>query len=395
MDFTLRQKLNENSEVTIGRKEDCTIFLPDSHRRVSRHHAIATKEKGDFFIEDGDGKGKPSLYGTWVNGKLIPPFTKIKLNKDDVITIIYFELRLDEPVRDLSKELAIQATNIEQTYQEKDVFGRSKLKQALNRINLEIKHQEFTAVMGPSGCGKSTLLKILSNNLKPTKGEVYVHGYRSSTKFNVLKRKIGYVPQDDIVHKELSVEKTLYYAAKLRMGDEVDKQLIEHKIIEVLFDRKDLQKIYQQKVKSLSGGQRKRVSIALELLTDPSILFLDEPTSPLDPETIHEFLMRLNRLKEEKGITIIMVTHKPEDLKFVDKVIFLASGGYHVFYGSPSKMMEHFACEDILKIYKRLSGKTDKAEKADRTEGIRISNTGITPGLKGKKAIVRFPQRGT
>ncbi|NJO01455.1 MAG: ATP-binding cassette domain-containing protein [Bacteroidia bacterium] len=141
-------------------------------------------------------------------------------------------------------------------------------------------------------------------------------------------------------------------------GGDTQEETIGVKIEDVLkslFTKEDIEKIYYEKVKKLSGGQRKRVSIAVELLNNPSILFLDEPTSPLDPETIKEFLTRIRDLTQ-KGATVVMVTHKPEDLKYVDKVIFLAAGGHLVYYGAPNEsLQEHFETEDVLEIYQSIS----------------------------------------
>ena len=144
--------------------------------------------------------------------------------------------------------------------------------------------------MGPSGCGKSTLLRALNGDFPATEGKVYIHDMELYGNYDYLKRLIGYVPQDDIVHKELSVENSLYYAAKLRLSSDVSKEDIWFKINEVLTNLNiNDSEIRKRKVKDLSGGQRKRVSIAVELLTDPSILFLDEPTSPLDPKLLKIF----------------------------------------------------------------------------------------------------------
>ena len=162
---------------------------------------------------------------------------------------------------------------------------------------------------------------------------------------------MGYVPQDDIVHHELSVEQSLFYAAKLRLSGDVSQEDIREKISEVL---KNLNigdpEIRKRRVGDLSGGQRKRVSIAVELLTDPSILFLDEPTSPLDPETIEEFLMCLKNLAS-KGTTILMVTHKPDDLYYVDNVLFLSKGGFLTYYGSKTGYLDFFGAKNVIEVY--------------------------------------------
>jgi ABC-type multidrug transport system ATPase subunit/pSer/pThr/pTyr-binding forkhead associated (FHA) protein len=333
----------------IGRSSEADIKVDDP--TVSRKHARLYQEGTEFWIED-----LQSTNGTFLNGERI--FGKVKLKETDTIYVGLHQFKFNEKPKDLNKEPAIQAINVEKVY---GVNAKGE-KLGLQLLSFEVPKQEFVALMGPSGCGKSTLLKALNGDNPATSGRVLIHGLELEANYNFLKRKIGYVPQDDIVHKELSVEKSLYYAAKLRMGDGVSEDVIAQKINEVLdslnINRPDIR---TKKVGSLSGGQRKRVSIAVELLNSPSILFLDEPTSPLDPETIEEFLKCIKSLTE-KGTTVIMVTHKPEDLNYVDKVIFLTTKGYHAYYGDKGeKVLNYFSAKDIIGIYALLS-KDDKVK---------------------------------
>jgi ABC-type multidrug transport system ATPase subunit len=211
--------------------------------------------------------------------------------------------------------------------------------------------------MGPSGCGKSTLLKALTGDNPATGGKVFLFGLNLIEHYKLLKKKIGYVPQEDITHRDLTVYETLYYAAKLRLDQSTTDKEIKDRINEVLSALNiNNDNIIKTRVKSLSGGQRKRVSIAVELLNKPSILFLDEPTSPLDPETIEEFLKCIQALCR-KGTTVIMVTHKPEDLNFADRLIFMGSNGYHVYDGSKEKILPYFQKSHIVEIYTLLSQK--------------------------------------
>lgn len=246
-----------------------------------------------------------------------------------------------------SPQLSIRAQDITK------IYPGGKI--GLQQMSLEIAEKSFVALMGPSGCGKSTLLKCLNGDSPATYGEVYINGLSLIDNYELVKKSIGYVPQDDIIHKELSVYKTLYYAAKLRLPDGTSQKEIDRRIDKVLHSLKLEQKnIRSTRVKDLSGGQRKRVSIAVELLTEPSILFLDEPTSPLDPETIDSFLSSLRDLAAE-GTTIIMVTHKPEDLNYVDEVVFLGVKGHLVYKGSPDEIVQHFDCEHIVGVYSKMS----------------------------------------
>ena len=234
----------------------------------------------------------------------------------------------------IPKEIAITAIDISKKFSNKKV--------ALNPISFSIFKGDFIAILGPSGCGKSVMLKVLNGFGPATSGKVEFFGKDLYKNYENLKELIGYVPQDDIVHSELSVKEALYFAYQLRNKSKVDDYIIYNKINEVLSELNLLPKdILNQQVGSLSGGQRKRISIAIELLSDPKVLFLDEPTSPLDPETIEEFLNSLKKLTQ-KGTTIIMVTHKPEDLNFVDRVMWLGTGGYLAYYGGKDKLFNKY-----------------------------------------------------
>ena len=221
--------------------------------------------------------------------------------------------------------------------------------------------------MGPSGCGKSTLLKALNGDSPSTSGTVYIHGLSLRENYNLLKQKIGYVPQDDTIHYELSVEETLYMAAKLRLPDDTSDDKIKLRIVEVLASLNFDDDVRRKKVGGLSGGQRKRICIAVELLSSPTILFLDEPTSPLDPETIEEFLISLKKLAQN-GTTIVMVTHKPEDLNYADQVIFMAAKGYFVYYGPKAGLTEKFNADHIIKVYTKCGDKEKGKDKEENKE---------------------------
>jgi ABC-type multidrug transport system ATPase subunit/pSer/pThr/pTyr-binding forkhead associated (FHA) protein len=337
----LGELLRTKSQVTIGRDKGCDIVIRSL--AVSRQHVRVSRTNGGYTVEDLD-----STNGTFVNGQRIRGTTS--LGPSDTVAIGPMSYTLDAMPTDLRQHTAIVAENVEKTYPNGNI--------GLRPTAIKIRAREFVAVMGPSGCGKSTLLKALNGDNPASSGTVYVHGLELREHFDRLKRNIGYVPQDDIVHRELTVEQSLYYAAKLRLASDVTRAEIDARIDEVLSSLNiNDQHTRSQRISSLSGGQRKRVSIAVELLNEPSILFLDEPTSPLDPETIDEFLKCIKRLAE-RVTTIVMVTHKPEDLQYVDKVIFLATGGYLVFLGERKRILDYFDKTSIVEIYALLSDRS-------------------------------------
>lgn len=330
--------LEVKSEITIGRSKDADIILPQL--TITRHHAAIRKtDKGGYMIRDLGSKN-----GTFVNGKRITEETP--LSEHDDILIGAYKFRLRRPAEDIRRQMAIGADGLTRTVNN----GKIAI---LRNLSFKIPAREFVAIMGPSGCGKSTLLKALNGDFPATAGKVSIHGLELHKHYDYLKRLIGYVPQDDIVHRELSVEDSLYYAAKLRLSADVSNEDIRQKIDEVLHNLHiGDPEIRRRPVGDLSGGQRKRVSIAVELLTDPSILFLDEPTSPLDPETIEDFLMCLQRLAEN-GTTVLMVTHKPDDLYYVDNIMFLSKGGHLTYYGEKSGYLDFFDAKNVIEVYSK------------------------------------------
>ncbi len=218
--------------------------------------------------------------------------------------------------------------------------------------------------MGPSGCGKSTLLKSLNGISKRSSGNIHLFDLSLDKHFNYFKNQIGYVPQDDVVHPQLTVYQSIYFAAKLRLKNKNDN-FIKERINELLCQLK-IDKIRNNLNSAISGGQRKRVCIAIELLTHPMLLLLDEPTSPLDPQSIEEFMGILNSLKNE-NTTIIMVTHKPEDLHYADEVIFLSKDGKLAYKGKTTDYLRHFKVSSTIEVYSKLSSESTWENSGTKT----------------------------
>jgi ABC-type multidrug transport system ATPase subunit/succinate dehydrogenase hydrophobic anchor subunit len=222
----------------------------------------------------------------------------------------------------------------------------------LNDISLVIPARSFVAIVGSSGTGKSTLMDAL-NGLRPAhEGMVLYNGedyYRDPAAFSA---QLGYVPQDNIVHNDLTVERALYYAARMRLPGDFTKQQIGQRIDEVL---EDVEMMDQRAmlISKLSGGQRKRVSIALELLARPSIFFLDEPTSGLDPGLDRKMMFLLRRLAD-RGHTIVLATHITSNIAMCDYVCFLAQGGRMAYFGPPDEATRYFHTADFADIYSAL-----------------------------------------
>ena len=337
---------NNKDMIIVGRDSSCDLRINDT--RISRRHASIKKISNDkFLLKDLD-----SLNGIYVNGSKVNGSRTI--SKKDNIFLGKYLLKIDGRAKDLSDELAISAIGIEKVYP-----NQKKGKKALHKMDISVPSRSLLAIMGPSGCGKSTLLKSLNGESPPTKGKVLIFNQDLISNYEYLKTQIGYVPQDDIVHKQLTVEQSLYFAAKLRIAN-INNDDINIKIDQILSEL-NISHIKKNLISDISGGQRKRVSIAIELLTDPMLLFLDEPTSPLDPQTIEDFLNILKKLSEN-GTTVIMVTHKPEDLDYMDEVIFMAdnNGGKIVYYGDSTKYKDYFNVNNAVSVFSQISGGNSK-----------------------------------
>ena len=228
----------------------------------------------------------------------------------------------------------------------------------LQELSLTVKPGELVAIAGGSGAGKTTLLETLAGLQPPSAGQVWhdgvIRGARPS-----MDARIGYVPQDDIIHLEMPLRRTLRYAARLRMPAGTSAAEADRVVEETMRDL-DLADRADVPVRALSGGQRKRASIAVELLTRPSLFFLDEPTSGLDPSTAAD-VMRLLRTLSRRGVTVVLTTHEPAGIDKCDRVIFLARDGHLAFSGSPTDARSYFGVRDLAEVYERLAGKTPRS----------------------------------
>lgn len=222
----------------------------------------------------------------------------------------------------------------------------------LHDVSLTIPRSSFVAVVGSSGVGKSTLMYALSGIRPARHGTVLYNGYDYYRSLDTFSNELGYVPQDDIIHRRLRVKRALYYAAKMRLPADFTSAQIKQRINEVLQDV-EMEYRADAMVYKLSGGERKRISIALELLANPSIFFLDEPTSGLDPGLDYR-MMHLLRNLANKGRTIVLVTHTIMNIDVCDYICFLARGGRIAYYGPPAEAKNYFGTANFAEIYTRL-----------------------------------------
>jgi len=234
-----------------------------------------------------------------------------------------------------------------------DVSRRVGGRQILHKLSLSVEPGELVAIAGGSGAGKTTLLEILAGLQPPTTGELRHDGVDRQARASA-DSVVGFVPQDDIIHLEMPLRRTLRYAALLRLPAGTSAAEAEE-IVEQTLQDLDLADRADVPVRALSGGQRKRASIAVELLTRPRLFFLDEPTSGLDPSTAAD-VMRLLRRLSQRGVTIVLTTHEPAGIDRCDRVVFLARDGHLAFTGSPAAARRYFGVENLAEVYERLAG---------------------------------------
>lgn len=243
--------------------------------------------------------------------------------------------------------------------------GRGEMAhRVLDDVSFRVEPGELVAIVGGSGAGKTTLLEALAGVRPADDGTVCFDGIDVSKDRELLRHGLGYVPQDDIIHSELPLESTLRYAARLRLPTDTSRAEVDRRIDDALRDL-DLAERASVRVAALSGGQRKRASIAVELLTQPRVFFLDEPTSGLDPATSAGLLTNLRRLADH-GATIVLTTHAVQDLQACDRVLFLASGGRLAYAGPLADAMDWFGVDSVEAIYVALAESATPDEWAAR-----------------------------
>ncbi|MDA0838692.1 MAG: ABC transporter ATP-binding protein [Planctomycetota bacterium] len=233
----------------------------------------------------------------------------------------------------------------------KSVSFRAGGNEILKKISLSFHPGQITAIIGPSGSGKSTLLKCLTTTVEPSDGKAFLGAQDLAEIKEDYRQKLGYVPQDDVLHRELSVESAFYYSARLRLDPDLTEVDIQIRI-GVLAALLGLAERQSHKISKLSGGQRKRVNIGIELLADPAILILDEPASGLDPGT-EEDLLKFLQILAEQGRTIVLTTHSMEFLDVADRIVLLMDG-YMIFAGDLKNLLEHFGIVHIADVFKAI-----------------------------------------
>ncbi len=345
--------LRQQPTLSLGRSPDNDLVL--DHPSISRYHARIARvgQQDQFFIED-----LKSSNGTLVNDQLIEPGKPFPLLPGNTVRIGPIKFVFAPEVlhtTDESRDLRLDALHLNQ------VVGKGV--NLLQDISLAVYPREFVAVVGVSGAGKSTFMNALSGFKPASDGRVMVNSTDLYKNYNAYRTDIGYVPQDDIIHRELPVGRALDYVARLRLPADTSADE-RQKIVREEMETLGLAERANVPVGALSGGQRKRVSIGVERITRPGLFFLDEATSGLDPGTENQ-LMRMLRQLADQGQTILLITHATKNVVLCDLVIFLAKGGYLAYFGPPDQALAHFGVKDFDEIYEKLINEKSPKEWAE------------------------------
>ncbi|MFV8320238.1 FHA domain-containing protein [Mycobacterium sp. 23] len=331
----------DQATVSIGRAPQNTVVLHDL--LVSRRHALLRRSGADWELIDNH-----SANGTYVNGTRI---TRALIKPTDIVGIGHQLLHLS------GERLVEYVDTGDISYQAAHLHVETPGgKVLLDDVSFVLPQRSLLAVVGPSGAGKSTLLGALTGFRPATTGTVRYDDRDLYDNYPELRHRIGFVPQDDILHTPLTVRRALNYAARLRFPHDVTATERQHRIDEVLTEL-GLATHADQRIDSLSGGQRKRTSVALELLTKPSLLFLDEPTSGLDPGYEKSVMQTLRTLADD-GRSVVVVTHNIAHLNMCDRLLVLAPGGRLAYFGPPQQALAYFGCTDFADLFILLENDT-------------------------------------
>lgn len=335
--------LSQKTITLVGRNPACDIVV-DNPMVSEKHFHIIYDEK-TCFIED-----LHSINGTYVNNRKI---RRAELKDYDRISIPSAAYTFyDKKLLFSTSAAGIQIDAVGVCKEVYDRKSRGKIS-LVNNVSFRIKAGDFVAIVGGSGTGKSTLLDCINGIRPATDGDIYYDTNSYYDNIKSYKEVIGYVPQKDIMHDDLTVEEGLYYTARLRMRSSMFKDEVRERVKQAIADVR-LTGREKVKISSLSGGQRKRVSIAMELLSDPKVIFLDEPTSGLSPDLDLEMMGLLKELAK-KGRTIVVITHAMENLDKCDKIAFLGRNGKLCFYGDHKDIFRYFNRKSYSRIFAALS----------------------------------------
>jgi len=334
-------RLTADRTLVVGR--DATADIVIDTPNVSRFHAQLSSSDGGIVVED-----LGSTNGTWVNGSRVEGPTPVGPDDDLRFGPHRLQFNADLSVEGGLEQGGVNGVRLDAHKIVRKVGPKNKPITVVDRVSFSILPGEMVAVMGPSGAGKTSVLTTLAGYTPPSAGGVYLDGLSLYRHYDVFRNAVGYVPQEDVMHRTLTAAEVLYYQAKLEFPPEVTDDEIDARITTVL-QQLDLDRVRDSIVgdenrRGMSGGQRKRLNVAMEMLSEPSLLILDEPTSGLDARSAME-LIRQCRSLASGGRTVVMTVHQPRQEAFdlFDKVLLLTTGGKVAFFGPPEQVRAYFS----------------------------------------------------
>ena len=342
---SVRDRVSLDHGLTVGRQSIPGQIVLD-HPNVSRRHAAFEIADGTVVLRDLGGTN-----GTYVNGKRLRG--ACRLIQGDRIDIGPFQLTFDGAAltkvgRVGNVELLVRGVS----YDVRHRHTGGVPKRILQSANLHILPSEFVAIIGANGSGKSTLMNIMAGRVLPSEGTVLLNNTDLHVNFQALKHDIAFVPQQDVLHEQLTLRQALDYTAQLRLPPDTTVEQ-RHAAVNDAARSVDLLDRLDQRIGALSGGQQKCASLASEVLNRPSLLLLDEVTSGLDESTDGQIMRLLRRLADD-GVTVIVITHTLANVpEFCDKVICMGRGGQPTFVGTPSEVLEFFAVRRLGDVFDR------------------------------------------
>lgn len=334
----------QSQVMKIGRRPDNDIVVADLG--VSKQHAeLRRTPTGRYSIID-----LGSHNGTYVNGSRV---NQAELNEEDIIAIGHATFRL------VGGELIEYIDDGRATFEAHDlqvvVNNNGEKKVLLDGITFPLPERSMMAVIGPAGSGKTTLLNALTGKRQATSGNVYYDFRDLYDNYDELRQRIGFVPQDSVTHDQLTAQSALNYAAKLRFPSDTAPDERSHRVGEVL-DELSMTEHKDKQIHNLSGGQKKRVNIGLELLTQPTLVFLDEPTSPLDPHLKRQMFEQMREMANadsERGQSVVVITHDvgSDLIGKCDRLLVLQPGGKMAYFGPPAEGLRYFKANDWADVF--------------------------------------------
>ena len=350
---TSRIRIQQSTVVKIGRRPDNDVVISDLG--VSKTHAeLRRSPTGQYSIID-----LGSHNGTYVNGARV---NQAELNDEDIIAIGHSTFRL------VGGELIEYVDDGHATFEAHDlsvvVSSNGKPKVLLDGITFPLAARSMMAVIGPAGAGKSTLLNALTGKNQATTGNVFYDFRDLYDNYDELRHRIGLVPQDSVIHDQLTAQSALGYAAKLRFSPDTMADERNSRVSEVIGEL-SMTEHKDKPIHNLSGGQNKRVNIGLELLTSPSLLFLDEPTSPLDPHLKRDMFALMRKMADkdaEDGQSVVVITHDvgSDLIDQCDRLIVLQPGGKMAFFGPPSEGLRYFQAGDWADVFAKFAAEPQR-----------------------------------